>query len=100
VSAVIAIAIAVVWGYISRYLLLQVLHLPTTLLLLLRLLPRPTTVVPTCRRYHCGGKNLSHQYYIFVFYFALAMTIVSLTAKALAKDNGNGYGNDLSSSVL
>ncbi len=83
-GAVIAIAIAIVWGFISNYLLLRVLHLPTTLLSLLRLLPRRAAVVTACRRYHCGVKNVSQQYYIFLFHFASAMMIVSLTANATA----------------
>jgi hypothetical protein len=84
VGAVIAIAITVVWGFISKYLLLQVSHFPTTLLLLLRLLPRWATIIAACCCYHCGGKNVCQQYYIFLFYFASVMTIVSLTAKAMA----------------
>ncbi len=74
------------WRFISKYLLLQVSHLPTPtpLLSLLGLLPRWAAVVPACRHYHCGEKNLSQQYYTFLFHFALAMTIVSLTAKAMA----------------
>jgi hypothetical protein len=73
-----------VWGFISNYLVLQVLHLQTTLLLLLRLLPRHAAVVAACRRYHCGEKNVSQHYYIFLFHFALAMMIVSLTENARA----------------
>jgi hypothetical protein len=59
VGAAIAIAIAIVWGFISNYLLLRVLHLPTTLLLLLRLLPRWAAVIAAYRHYHCGEKNVS-----------------------------------------
>jgi hypothetical protein len=84
VGAAIAIAIAIVWGFISNYSLLRVLHLPTTLLLLLRSLPCQATVVAAYRRYHCGEKNVSQQYYIFLFHFASAMTIVSLTTNAMA----------------
>jgi hypothetical protein len=69
----------------SKYLLLRVSHLPTTLLSLLRLLPCWAAIIAACRCYHCGEKNISQQYYIFLFYFAsAAMTIVSLTAKVMA----------------
>ncbi len=82
-GAAIAIAIAVVWGFISNYLLLQELHLLTTLLSLLWSLPCGAAIVVACWRYHCGEKNLSQQYYICFLHFALAMTIVSLTANAI-----------------
>jgi hypothetical protein len=72
------------WGFISKYLLLQVLHLPTTLLSLLWLLPCRATIVSACRSYCCGENNVSQQYYIFLFYFALTITVVILTAKAMA----------------
>jgi hypothetical protein len=72
------------WGFISKYLLLQVSHLPTTLLSLLRLLPCQATIAGACRRYRCGEKNVRQQYYIFLFYFALTMTVVTLMAKAMA----------------
>jgi hypothetical protein len=81
-AAAIAIAIAVVWGFISNYLLLQVLHLPTTLLLLLQPLPCWAAIVAAYRCYNCGEKNVSQQYYIFFLLFVLAMTIVSLTTNA------------------
>jgi hypothetical protein len=84
VGAVIAIAIAVVWGFISKYLLLRVSHLPTTLLSLLWTLPRWAAILTACHHYHCGDKNVSQDYYIFLFYFALAMMIVSLMAEAMA----------------
>ncbi len=83
-GAAIAIAITVVWGFISNYLLLQVLHLQTTLLSLLWTMPLWAAVVATCCHYHCGEKNVSQQYYIFLFHFALAVTIVSLMANAMA----------------
>jgi hypothetical protein len=73
-----------VWGFISNYLLLQVSHLPTTLLFLLRLLLHWAAVVAACRHYHCGEKNVSQQYCIFLLHFALAMMIVSLTANVMA----------------
>jgi hypothetical protein len=73
-----------VWGFISNYLLLQVLHLPTTLLSLLRSLPSQASIVSACRHYHCGEKNVSQQYYIFLFHFASAMMKVSLTANVMA----------------
>jgi hypothetical protein len=73
-----------VWRFISKYLLLRVLHLQTTLLSLLRSLPCLAAIVAACRRYHCGEKIVSQQYYIFLFHFASAMTIVTLTAKAMA----------------
>ncbi len=72
------------WGLISNYLLLQELHLPTTLLSLLGLLPHRAAVVAACRCYHCGEKNPSQQYYIFLLHFASAMTIVNLTANVIA----------------
>jgi hypothetical protein len=72
-----------VWGFISNYLLLRELHLPTTLLLLLPSLPCGAAVVAACRHYRCGEKNVSQQYYIFFLYFALAIRIVSLTANAI-----------------
>jgi hypothetical protein len=62
---------------------LQELHLQTTLLSLLRSLPHWAAVVAACRRYHCGEKNVSQQYYIIFLHFALAMTIVSLMANAI-----------------
>ncbi len=83
-GAVIAIAIIIVWRFISNYLLLQVSHLPTTLLSLLGSLPCRATAVAACCHYHCGEKNVSQQYYIFLFHFAFAMTMVSLTANAMA----------------
>ncbi len=83
-GAVIAIAIAIVWGFISKYLMLQVLHLPTALLLLLRSLRLWAAIVAACRHYHCGEKNVSQQYYIYLFYFALLMMIVSVMAKVMA----------------
>jgi hypothetical protein len=73
-----------VWGFIPNYLLLEELHLPITLLSLVRLLPCWATVVAACRRNRCGGKKLSQQYYIFLLHFASVMTIVSLTANAIA----------------
>jgi hypothetical protein len=73
-----------VWGFISKYLVLQVSHLPTTLLSLLRLLPCWATIVAACRRYHCGEKKLKSTVLHILFHFALAMTIVSLMAKATA----------------
>jgi hypothetical protein len=79
----IAIAIAVVRGFISNYLLLQEFHSPTTLLSLLRSLPCRAAVVAACRHYHCGEKNASQQYYIFFLHFASTMMIVSLTANAM-----------------
>jgi hypothetical protein len=84
VGAAIAIAITVVWGFISNYLLLQVLHLPTTLLSLLWSLPCQAAIVAAFCHYHCGEKNINQQYFIFLFHFALAMMIVSLTANAMA----------------
>jgi hypothetical protein len=59
------------------------IHLPTTLLLLLRPLPCVAAVVAACRHYDCGEKNIGQQYYIFFLYFALAIMIVSLTANAI-----------------
>jgi hypothetical protein len=73
-----------VWEFISNYLLLQELHLPTTLLLLLRSLPHRATIVAACPCYHFGEKNVSQQYYIFLLHLALAMRIVSLMANAIA----------------
>ncbi len=83
-GAVFAIAIAIVWGFISKYLLLQVSHLPTTLLSLLQSLPCRAAVITACHHYHCGEKNVSQQNNIFLFHFALAMMIVTLTMKAMA----------------
>ncbi len=83
-GAAIAIAISVVWGFISNYLLLRVSHLPTTLLSLLRTLPCQAAIVAACRHYDCGEKNVNQQYYIFLFHFASAMMIVSMTANATA----------------
>jgi hypothetical protein len=48
------------------------------------LLPCRVAIVAACRRYHCGEKNVSQQYYTFLFHFSLAMRIVSLTANAMA----------------
>jgi hypothetical protein len=45
-------------------------------------LPRWAAVVAAYRRYHCGEKNISQQYYIFLLHFVSAMTIVSLTTNA------------------
>jgi hypothetical protein len=73
-----------VWGVISNYLLLQELHLPTTLLLLFGLLPCWAAVIAACCRYHCGEKKVSQQHYIFLRHFALAMTIVILVANVIA----------------
>ncbi len=81
----IAIAIALVWGFISNYLLLRVSHLQTTLLSLLRLLPCWAAATAACCHYHCGVKNVSQQYYIFSFHFTLVMIIVSLTLNATAR---------------
>ncbi len=67
------------WGFISNYILLQVSHLPTTLLSLLQLLLCWAAIVAAYRHYHCGGKNGSQQYCIFFLLFVLGMTIVSLT---------------------
>ncbi len=72
------------WRFISKYFLLRLLHLPTTLLSLLQSLPCQAAIVADCRHYHCGEENVSQQYYIFLFHFALAMKIVSLMAKATA----------------
>jgi hypothetical protein len=71
-----------VWGLISNYLLLQVLHLPTTLLSLLRSLPRRAAIVAAYRHYHCGEKKVSQQNYIILLHFVSAMMIVSLTMNA------------------
>jgi hypothetical protein len=67
VGAVIAIAITIVWGFISKYLLLQVSHLPTTLLSLLLFFPCQAAVIAACGHYQCGKKNVSQQYTYFYF---------------------------------
>jgi hypothetical protein len=83
-GAAIVIAIAIVWGFISNYLLLRVPYLPTTLLSLLWLLPWRAAVVAAYCHNHRGEKNVSQQCYIFLLHFASAMTIVSLTTNATA----------------
>jgi hypothetical protein len=100
VGAVIAIAIAIVWGFISKYLLLQVSHLPTTLLLLLLWFPCWSAVFAACHHYHCGkNKRKSTVLHIFIS-FCFGNDDGEFDSKGDSNNNGNGYGDDLSLSVL
>jgi hypothetical protein len=71
-----------------------------TLILLLQPLPCRAAIVPACRCYHCGEKKrkstVSHTLILFHF----VDDDSEFDDKCNSNDDGNDYGNDLSSSVL
>jgi hypothetical protein len=89
-----------VWGVISKYLLLQLLHFPTTLPSLLRSLPCQAANVAACPRYGCGEKKCKSTLLHIFISFCFGDDGSEFDGKGGGNNNGNGYGNDLSLSVL
>ncbi len=76
------------------------MHLPTTLLSLLWLLPRPAAVVTACRHYHCGEKKRRSTVLHIFTSFCFGNDDSEFDGKGDGNDDGNGYGDDSSLSVL
>jgi hypothetical protein len=100
-GAVIAIAIADVWWFISKYVLLQVLHLPTKhcyhyyMRCLVRLPPSLLAAITIVVK---KKQNLTVLHILILFCFVDDDS--EFDGKSNGNNNGNGYGNDLSTSVL
>ncbi len=83
-----------------KHLLLQVSHLPTILLSLLRPLPRRAAIVAACCCYHCGEKKHESTLFHICISFCFGDDDSEFDGEGDKNNIGNCYGDDLSLSVL
>ena len=74
--------------------------MPSTLLLLLWLLPCQAAVIAARRHYHCGEKKPKSTVLNIFILFCFVDDDSEFDGKGNGNNVGDGYGNDLSLSVL